>query len=229
MIINPLAQAAIFALVLAQVLSAKLSGMADNKFAYAIYLMAGLLAWSLFSEVISRCLTLFIENGNLLKKIVFPRICLPLIVTGSALLNNLLLLAAIIVVFALLGHVPGMQISWLPFLLLLTVAFALGIGLILGTLNVFIRDIGQVVPVVLQLIFWFTPIVYPPSVVPGYLREWMAVNPMFWVVQGYQNVILFNVPPPFAQLGWISLITVVLLGIALFMFRRAGSEMADVL
>ena len=107
MIIHPLAQAAIFALVLAEVMAAKLPGMANNKFAYAIYLLSGMLAWSLFSEIVSRCLTVFIDNGNLLKKMLFPRINLPLIIAGSALINNLLLLLAILVVFALLGHVPG--------------------------------------------------------------------------------------------------------------------------
>jgi lipopolysaccharide transport system permease protein len=109
MIIHPLVQVAIFALVLAGMMGARLPGMTNNKFAYALYLLSGMLAWSLFSEVISRCLTLFIDNGNLLKKIVFPHVCLPLIVSGSALFNNLLLFLAIIVLFGLLGHVPGAQ------------------------------------------------------------------------------------------------------------------------
>src|SRR5574341_834659 len=112
MIIHPLAQAAIFALVLAGIMHAKLQGMTDSRFAYPLYLLSGMLAWSLFSEVISRCLTLFIDNGNLLKKIAFPHISLPLIVTGSALFNNLLLFLAIIVLFGLLGHVPGIQTAW---------------------------------------------------------------------------------------------------------------------
>ena len=114
MIIHPLAQAAIFALVLAEVMAIKLPGMTENKFGYAIYLLSGILGWTLFSEVINRCLTLFIDNANLLKKIVFPRICLPLIVAGSALFNNLLLFLAIVVVFGLLGHVPSVRRPGLP-------------------------------------------------------------------------------------------------------------------
>lgn len=229
MIVHPLAQAAIFALVLAEVMAAKLPGMANDKFAYAIYLLSGMLAWSLFSEVIVRCLTLFIDNGNLLKKIVFPRISLPLIVVGSALFSNLLLFFAIIVVFGLLGHVPGAQMAWVPVLMLVTLALALGIGLILGVLNVFIRDVGQVVPVVLQLGFWFTPIVYTINLVPEALRPILHMNPMTSVVQNYQNTMLFNTTPDFAGLGWLVLITLVLLGVALSMFRRASAEMVDVL
>lgn len=229
MIINPLAQAAIFALVLAEVMAAKLPGMTNDKFAYAIYLLSGILAWSLFSEIISRCLTLFIDNGNLLKKIRFPRICLPLIVAGSSLFNNLLLFLAIIVVFGLLGHVPGTRIAWVPLLMLVTLALALGIGLILGVFNVFMRDVGQVVPVVLQLGFWFTPIVYTPNIVPEALRPILHMNPMTSLVQSYQHAMLFNTPPDFASLGWIALVTLMLLGGALIMFRRASAEIVDVL
>lgn len=229
MIIHPLAQAAIFALVLAEVMGARLPGVVNDKFAYAIYLLSGLLAWTLFAEIISRCLTLFIENGNLLKKIVFPRICLPLIVAGSALFNNLLLFVATIAVFALLGHIPGIQVFWVPLLILITLALGLGIGLLLGVLNVFIRDVGQVVPVVLQLGFWFTPIVYTPSIVPDALLPILHVNPMTTIVQSFQNVMLFNTTPDLVGLGWLVLVTLVLLGGALGMFRCASGEMVDVL
>ena len=229
MIIHPLTQAAIYALVLAELMGARLQGLTDSKFAYPIYLLSGILAWSLFSEVISRCLTLFIDNGNLLKKIVFPRISLPLIATGSALLNNLLLFIAIIAVFGLLGHVPGVEIIWVPLLILITLGLALGIGLILGVLNVFIRDVGQVVPVVLQLGFWFTPIVYTPNAVPQTFRPFLYLNPMTTIVNGFQNTMLFNATPDFVSLGRIALITLVLMAGAFILFRRASSEMTDVL
>ena len=109
MILNPLSQVVIFAFVLSAVLSAKLPGI-DNRYAYAIYLMAGTLGWSLFAEIVNRCLTLFIDNGNILKKLAFPKIALPLIVTGSALVNNILLFAAILAIFGMLGHAPGLAL-----------------------------------------------------------------------------------------------------------------------
>lgn len=229
MIIHPLTQAAIYALVLAEIMGARLPGLTGNKFGYAIYLLSGMLAWSLFSEVISRCLTLFIDNGNLLKKIVFPRISLPLIATGSSLLNNLLLFIAIIVVFGLLGHLPGLQIAWVPFLMLVTLGLGLGIGLILGILNIFIRDIGQVVPVLLQLGFWFTPIVYSPNIVPEAFRPFLKMNPMTTLVQSFQNAMLLNKAPDFVGLTWLVLGTFILLSGAFIIFRRASAEMVDVL
>lgn len=97
-VLHPLAQAAIFALVLAEVLGAKIGGPASSV-SYPLYLLAGMSAWSLFNEILNRCLSVFIDYSGMMKKISFPRICLPFIVWGSALLNHLLLILAIFIVF----------------------------------------------------------------------------------------------------------------------------------
>ena len=226
MILNPLSQVLIFAFVLSAVLSAKLPGI-TNQYAYAIYLMAGTLGWSLFAEIVNRCLTLFIDNGNILKKLVFPRIALPLIVTGSALVNNVLLFVAILAIFGVLGHLPSMALIWLPVLMVINIALALGIGLGLGVLNVFMRDIGQVVPVLMQFLFWFTPIVYMANIIPEQYREWLAFNPMIPIINGYQNILLYNKEPDWTGLGVITLIALSLLVFSLLLFRKASLEMVD--
>lgn len=226
MIIHPLAQVAIYALILSNVLGARLPGI-DNKYAYALYLIAGILAWNLFAEIVGRCLTVFIDQGNLMKKMRFPRIALPVIVVGSCLLNNLLLFAAVMVVFAVLGHAPNMQMIWLLPLTLLVVALAVGIGLVLGVLNVFLRDIGQVVPIVMQVWFWFTPIVYSVNIVPEYLKGTLDVNPMFPIVTAYHNVLVYKQAPEVAELGLVLAIALGLMAVGLFLFRRASAEMVD--
>ena len=228
MIINPLVQILIFALILSGILSSRLKGI-DNKYAYAIYLSAGTLAWSLFAEIITRCLNIFIDNGNLLKKLVFPKICLPLIVSGSALINNVLLFVSIIVIFALLGHMPTLAIVWLPLLMMLTMGMALGLGLIFGVVNVFIRDVGQVVPVILQVWYWFTPIVYMPTIIPEAYRKWLVINPMYYIVAAYQDVLLFGRNPQLTGLLMVSGLALVLLAFAFHLVRRANVEMVDVL
>ena len=226
MILNPLAQVLIFAFVLSAVLSAKLPGI-DNQYAYAIYLMAGTLGWSLFAEIVSRCLTLFIDNGNILKKLAFPRIALPIIVAGSALVNNILLFVAILSIFAVLGHPPGLALAYLPVLMLVTVALALGLGLGLGVLNVFMRDIGQVVPVVLQFLFWLTPVVYMVNIIPEKYRAWLVLNPLIPIVTGYQAVLLYNRAPNWVGLGEVAAIAIVSLALSLLVFRKASPEMVD--
>lgn len=228
LVINPLAQVAIFALILSNVLAAKLPGI-NNKYAYAIYLMAGLLAWTLFSGIVSRCLTLFIEQGNLIKKMRFPRITLPAIVVGSTLLNNAMLFLCMVAGFLLLGHQFNLTMLWILPLTILLTAFALGAGLILGVLNVFARDIGQAVPIILQMWFWFTPIVYPESIIPENYRHWLQLNPMYYFTDAYQAAIVYGRPPQADAIMVVSAITFFLLALSLFLFRRSSEEMADLL
>jgi lipopolysaccharide transport system permease protein len=225
-VIHPLAQVLIFALILSEVLAAKLPGI-DNKYAYALYLMAGTLCWNLFAETLSRCLNLFIDSGNLMKKMAFPRICLPLIAAGTVLVNNVMLLGAIFAVFALLGHIPGVEAFWLPVLIVVTLAFSLGVGIILGVLNVFMRDIGQVVPVILQAMFWLTPVVYNISILPERYRGWFRYNPMYPLVTSYQNVLVYGTEPAWRSLGILFAGSCVLGLVALMLFRKASPELVD--
>jgi len=228
MIIHPLTQVAIYALILSNVLAAKLPGI-DNRYAYALYLMAGTLAWNLFAEIVNRCVTLFIDQGNLMKKMRFPRITLPAIVVGSSLLNNALLFFAILLIFALLGHAPHWAILWLVPLTLAVVALASGLGLILGVVNVFVRDIGQVVPIVLQLLFWLTPIVYPINVIPEELKSTIQFNPMYPIITAYHDVMVYGRTPQLNHLVVMASVALALMLLGLFMFRRATPEMADAL
>jgi lipopolysaccharide transport system permease protein len=113
--------------------------------------------------------------------------------------------------------------------MLVTLLLALGVGLLLGVFNVFVRDVGQVVPIALQLAFWFTPIVYTPDIVPKNLRSLLDLNPMTPIVQSFQNILVFDQPPQLGALAWILAVTLVLLSTALVLFRRASAEMVDVL
>ncbi|WP_448683368.1 ABC transporter permease [Pseudomonas nicosulfuronedens] len=228
MVIHPLAQVAIYALILSNVLAAKMAGIQHN-FGYALYLMAGITAWSLFSEIIGRCLTLFIEQGNLMKKMRFPRITLPVILAGSSLLNNVLLIASILIVFALMGQNLNLHVFWLIPITLVVVALSTGIGLVLGVINVFVRDVGQIVPIILQAWFWFTPIVYPASIVPEQFRGIMEYNPMYPIVTAYQDILVYGKSPDLEQAAITAAVALLLMLLGLFMFRRAAPEMVDAL
>ncbi len=227
-VISPLAQVTIFALILSAIMQQRLPGI-DNRFAYAIYLMAGFLAWSLFVEVFSRSVTVFIDNANALKKIVFPKISLPIILFAVGLINNTVFFMAVAAVYLVLGHGFGASIVWLPLLMLLTGGLALSAGLVFGILNVFIRDIGQSVPILLQLGFWFTPIVYMPSILPEAYRGLLKVNPLYWIVSTYHDVLVFQRAPDPTTLTGLALLVIALAALALFLFRKASPEMVDVL
>lgn len=227
-ILQPLAQGAIYAIVMGRVLGTSIPH-SNNKYAYVIYLLSGLLGWTLFSEVITRCLTIYVDNASLLKKMVFPRICLPLIVTGSSLLNNMFLLAATLIIFFLVGNFPGWMWLWLPVLIIITLIFGLAIGLVLGVLNVFIRDVAQVMTVILQLWFWLTPVVYYISTLPQGIGGLMRFNPLYAICSSYQEVLLWGRAPHLRTLGAIVVVSLLLLAVGMTLFRRASPDMVDVL
>jgi lipopolysaccharide transport system permease protein len=227
-ILNPLAQATIFAVILSEVLGARLGGV-NVKGAYPIYLMSGMAAWGLFSEILNRCLSVFIEYAGTLKKISFPRLCLPVIVWGGALVNHVLLLLAMAVVFAFFNHFPGWTwLSVLPGIMLISM-FAFGLGMLLGIFNVFARDIGQVVGVLLQIWFWLTPIVYMRDVVPPRLRWLLDFNPMVALTGIYQDALLFNRWPEPATLAIPAVVALALFALSFVIFQRASAELVDVL
>lgn len=228
MIINPLVQVIIFALVLSNLLAAKLPGI-SNEHAYALYLMAGTLAWGLFSEIVGRSLNLFIEQAGVMKKIQFPRITLPAILVGSSVLNNFLLFLSILGIFALLGHRPAVSVLWIPLLTLTVVAMATGVGLIFAVFNVFLRDLAQIIPVLLQILYWFTPIVYPAGVIPAKYQAYLEYNPMYPVVSAYQNVLVYGTSPDWLTMVKLVAGSIVLLLFGLVLFRKASPEIVDLL
>ncbi|MGV8864893.1 MAG: ABC transporter permease [Pseudomonas sp.] len=226
-VLHPLAQVLIFATILSSVLAARLQGI-DNKYAYAVYLVAGILCWSMFAEIVQRSMTVFIDNGTLLKKMQFPRIALPLIVVGSSLVSNVALLLAILLILPVLGFYPTVAWAWIPLLMALTVMLASGIGLLLGTLNVFARDVGQVMTIILQFWFWVTPIVYPVNVLPEAFRSTLAFNPVAPLVMAYHDVIVYGRSPS-AGLAYPAAVAFVMSALAFFVFRRASAELVDAL
>jgi len=228
MIFHPLAQVLIYALVLSAVLKAKLPNI-DSQYAYAIYLMAGMVAWNLFIDIASRSLGVFIDNGNLIQKMSFPKLTLPLIVIGSSLTNFFFLFLAMVVVFGFLGHYVSMVIFWIPILILITVTLATGVGLTLGILNVFIRDIGQVMAIIFQFWFWLTPIVYAKSMLPEKYQSLLYLNPMSGVVEGYHSVLVYNQTPDLELLIYPSILAILTSILALFLYQKSNREMADLL
>lgn len=228
LILQPLSQAMIYAFILSNLLSSKLPGV-SGQYAYAVYLMSGLLAWNLFAEVLDRCLKIFVSNANIMKKVYFPRITLPVIAVGSALVNNMILFVVMIALFVPLGHEFSWTFLYIPLMAPIIALFAAGCGIFLGIVNVFVRDIEQAVPIVLQVLFWFTPIVYPASVIPPQYAAYLHVGPMFEMVTFYHEAIVFHNPPSLSGIVTVAVIAAVACAFSLMVFRRANADMVDVL
>ena len=227
-VIQPLVQVAIFALVLSNLLSARLVGV-EGKYAYTVHLLAGMVVWTLFSDSLSKTAISFLEHASVIKKISFPRICPPAIGIGIALAN-----AAILLTLSLLFIGPAYGISfavvwWLFPILVLTAALGAGIGLGVGTLNVFMRDVWQVVSVVLQFLYWFTPIVYPMGALTPDLASMVQKNPLTSLVLAAQDVLVRGAAPNVESMFLPFALAVLMGALGFFIFRRAAPDMADAL
>lgn len=225
-ILNPLAMILVYTIVFSQVMRTKLPGV-DTTFAYSIYLCAGTLSWGLFSEIVSRAMTMFLENANMIKKLSFPRICLPAIVVINSSLNFCIIFSLFTLFLFLTGNFPGLEFLALAPLLLILVLFAIGLGLTLGVLNVFFRDVGQFFVIFLQFWFWLTPIVYPINAIPKVFQSFIRWNPMASVVAGFQVVLVEKQWPNWDSLIVVSFLAIALCILGISLFRKHSGEMVD--
>jgi lipopolysaccharide transport system permease protein len=225
-VLQPLAMIVVYTVVFATVMRARLAGV-DRTFAYSIYLCSGVLTWELFAEITRRGQTVFIDNANLLKKLSFPRITLPVNMIAGSLVNFAIVFSLFLIFLAVSGNFPGLVfIAFVPVIAVL-VLFALGLGIALGILNVFFRDVGQFFTIALQFWFWLTPVVYPATILPARLQGWLRLNPMTPIIAAMQQIFVYGNWP-----DWLSLVPVLVVSLLLCawgwrLFRRHSGELVD--
>ena len=225
-IIHPLAMVIVYTVVFSQVMKAKLPGV-QSGFGYSIYLCAGLLTWGLFAEMIGKGQNIFIDHANLLKKINFPRLTLPVIMVLNAAINFGIIFSIFLLFLLISGHWPGWMVLAVFPVLLVEIFFALGLGMVLGVANVFIRDIGHFFGIFLQFWFWLTPIVYPIDILPAYAREWLWINPMMSLVSAYQDLFVRHQMPDWLALVWPLFWAALFCAWAWRLYSRNAGEMMD--
>jgi len=226
-IANPLAMIIIYTVVFGQLMRPNLAGHEQTPFAFSIYLCAGVITWGLFSEMLGRMNGVFLEHGNLIKKSSFPRICLPAIVAMTALVNFGIVFGLYLAFLAVIGHWPGWALLAVVPLLVLQVLFTLGLGIFLGTLNVFFRDVGQLTGIVLQFWFWLTPIVYVFESLPATARTVLQYNPLRPLIAGYHDIFLHQRMPEFNSLIPLALLACIFLVLGARFFLSRVGELVD--
>ena len=225
-VINPLAMIVVYTVIFSQLMRAKLPGL-DTTFGYSIYLCAGTLTWGLFAEITGRAQNTFLENANLLKKLSFPRLCLPVVVVASAVINFTIIFGLFSAFLLTTGSFPGIAYLAMVPLLGILVGFAVGLGMTLGVLNVFFRDVGQFFGIFVQFWFWLTPIVYPVNVLPERVKSLMTLNPMAPLMGGFQAVLAAGQWPDWKSLVYPAMLAVLFCLIGMRLFRRHGGDMVD--
>jgi lipopolysaccharide transport system permease protein len=225
-VIHPLTLILVYTLVFSQVMKSRLPGT-NLRFGYSIYLCAGLLPWTLFAASLDRGVGVFVEQANLIKKVNFPRVTLPLIVQCSALADFAIIFAIYVLFLVGAGWFPGWAILAMIPLLAIQQALSSALGLLLGTLNVYIRDTKQVVGIVLQFWFWFTPVVYASSALPARALSVLRWNPMWPLVSAYHELFLTRRFPSFTGIWFTVLCAAVFGALGMRAYRRLAPGMTD--
>lgn len=226
LVLQPLSMILVYTLIFSQVMKTRLLGTGDA-YSYSIYLCVGIITWGLFAEIISRSQNIFIESAGLLKKLSFPRICLPIIVAISAIINFIIIFSLFIAFLFITGNFHFASIIEIIPLLVIEGVFALGLGVVLGVVNVFFRDVGQFVTVLLQFWFWFTPIVYVLSTLPAWAQEILKYNPMAVLVDNYQRVVIHQQSIEWGSVWPVMVAAILLCILGMHLFRKHAADMVD--
>lgn len=225
-ILNPLAMMLVYTLIFSQVMQAKLPG-SDTPYAYSIFLISGLLPWGLFTDIVSRGPSLFLDQANLLKKIHFPKTALLFIAVANSMINFGIIFSLFILFLIVSGQFPGWIIFWILPILFLQLCFAASLCLILAILNVFFRDVAPLTNIALQFGFWLTPILYTQSMVPTRYQQYLALNPLSHIFESYHAIFIGHVAPDWNGLIFPILLCLILTLLAVRLFNKHGAEMVD--
>lgn len=205
-----------------------LARVPSDRVPYPLFAYAGIVAWTFVSNSILNCGTSLVGNANLITKVYFPRMIVPAATIGGRLVDfgiGLILLVALMLYYRVL---PTRAILMLPVLLLLMTLFSLGVGLWMAALNVKYRDIGLILPVLIQLWMFASPVVYPVTMIPAGWRSVYALNPLVGIIQGFRASLL-GLGFDWWALGVATVFGVVLLVSAAFAFTRMQRDFADLI
>lgn len=196
---------------------------------YPIFSFAALVPWSLFAYGLGEASNSLVGSSNLIKKVYFPRLIIPLSSVMAGVIDFLLAFAVLLIMMLGFGILPTINVIWLPLLVLLTLVTSLGVGMWLSALNVEFRDIRYVIPFLTQFWMFITPIAYPSSLIENEtLRALYGLNPMVGVVEGFRWALLGTdtAPGPIIIVSAIAAVALLISG--MYYFRRMEKSFADV-
>ena len=220
----------LFAMLIFTLFFSRLAKVPSDGIPYPIFSYAALVPWLFFANGLNKCSDSLINSVNLVKKVYFPRLIIPVSAVLSGMVDFGFTLLVLFFMMPFFGLIPGWSIIWLPLIIILAIITCLGVGLWLSAMNALFRDIRYVVPFLIQLWLFSSPVVYPSSLLGEPWRSLYGINPMAGVIEGFRWVLLgskVNIP------GFIlfisTMISVLTLVTGLIFFGRFEKKIADVL
>jgi lipopolysaccharide transport system permease protein len=218
-----------FAVVVFTVVFGNFAKMPSDGIPYPIFAFAAVLPWTYFAEATRRSSTGLVDDADLVRKVYFPRLIIPLAKVTAPLLDFAIAFCVLLVMMAFYGIMPSIKLLAVFPLILVAGALALAIGLLLGPINVRFRDVKHTVPFMLQIGMYASPIVYPLSQVPAEWKALYSLNPMVGVIEGFRWAVFDRGSPDFMALGIGMLVILALLITGLVWFKNQERSFADVI
>lgn len=218
--VNPLLMTLVYAIVFPFLLK-------NSQPHYTTFIVIAVLPWTWFTTTISQGTSTILANGGIIKKVYFPREILSISVVTSGLVNFLIscIIIAIFLIFSGIGFSP--YILFLPIIIIIQYILQLGIILITGSINVYIRDAEYIINFFVSMLFYATPVLYSMSMFPAWVQNILRLNPMTTIIESYRNIFYYQQSPDFMMLGLVFLMSIVILIIGIFTFKKLEKGFAE--
>jgi lipopolysaccharide transport system permease protein len=228
-LIGPIAMLLVYTFVFSSVFNARWGVEQESTGSFALVLFAGFIVFTVFSEVIGRSPSLIVSNSNLVKRVVFPLEVLSVIALCAALFHAAISIVVLVVGLAMFGMLVPWGLAVLPAVFLPYCLFILGVSWILASIGVFIRDTGQAIGLVITLMLFLSPVFFPISAVPAWLRPWMHLNPLTYPIEQVRNVLVWGRVPDLAGLAIYTIACAAFAWLGFVVFQSTRKGFADVL
>jgi lipopolysaccharide transport system permease protein len=227
-ILSPIITIFIYTVIFSDFMKMKMD-IVDSTYAYSIYLVPGLLAWISFSSILTRLNTSFFDKAHLIKKIDIPMFVLSLSIAITEFFIFLVSMVFGVVFLILIDHPVTLTFLWLPLIMILQTLFAFSFGVIISLFTPFFKDLKEAVPIIVQLWFWMTPIIYIEELLKDSYPYLMLYNPFYYFVKIYQDIFLYSQLPSINSLITTTLITFISLVVAGFLYKKMISTIKDII
>ena len=207
----------------------RLANIPSDGLPYPVFSYTALVPWTFFANALAQASNSLVVNANMIKKIYFPRLALPIATVFAGVIDFVLSFVVLLGIMLYYGLVPTVNIIWLPFFALLALVTSIGVSLWLAAMNVQFRDVRYTIPFLTQAWLFVTPIAYPSSMLPEPWRTVYGLNPMAGVVEGFRWALLGTDTAPGKIIIVSTLVAIILFISGAFYFRRMEQSFADVL
>ena len=225
-IIYPIVTVFIYLIIFTNIMGARLPG-SSNVYSYGIYLVAGVIPWTAFANTVIRTCTIFLDKRNIISKIPVDLNFFPIYIVISESVIFFITFSIFFIFLLLTSYVFTPLLLMIPVIFVLQQFFGYALGAILAILVVFIRDIKEVINVIFQFWFWLTPLVYSIDILPDFVKPLETINPAYWFIGGYQQILNYQKMPDLYPLMFLVLLTLFLMVLKIKLMQLFERDIRD--